>query len=463
MRGRLGTRCASPDREVSPAISDSSGLTVLSRSPSPPSTGRQLSPAPSDSSELSMLSRSPSPPPGLFEKIEISPRSNLPTRRSNGRFMRSDAKCEASPTPSARPAKRLRVLSLNTPKIATKKTPAKSRSPRTPRSSRSPRSSVALKAAVLTPEAKGAGQLDRLPKEIRQEIYAYCLDIDDPVLLKECCGPTSTRRARDSCKKHGEHCSKIGRGNGLTLYEEDEGSTKVYGRFSILSVARSCHDEASWVLHNQGKLIIRSTKALQAYLSGKDCTFFRLPNLPGTECVECMWLSAGRFRKICFELPWTKFSIEDPIECVYRLYEAIAFLMKAWDLVKEKPTSPRTVELQLQALHTAIVPFNSERSTKVAYEWTAYHEPYLGSGYITNFKRIGQEVVHVLERLVDLVGRHGGRSRWKVVAQAPREYHAGGAENDSDTAEDQEDGGLTGLYTLEACCRSNGVQFVATT
>ncbi|OAG07552.1 uncharacterized protein CC84DRAFT_1258618 [Paraphaeosphaeria sporulosa] len=458
---RLATRCASRGREVSPAMSDSSWLTMLSRSPSPSSSppGRQPTPALSDSSELSMLSRSPSPPPGVLRINEISPQLNRPQHGPGDRFLRSDAKRETSPNPSARPAKQLRVVTRIPPRTVKRKAPAASSSPR---SSRIPRSPVVTKAAVSILEVKGAGQLDRLPKEIRQAVYAYCLDIDEPVSLKECCGPFSTRRARASCKKHGETCTKIGRGNGLTLYEEDEGSIKIYGRFSILSVARSVHEEASWVLYNQARLIVRSTTALQAYLIKKQCTFYRLPNLPEAECVERMWLSAGHFRKLCFQLPWTKLSIDDPVECVYRLYKAIAFLMKAWDLVKEKPTSPRTVEIQLHDLHTAVIPFNSDRSTKMAYEWNAYHQPHLGSGYNADFEVIGEEVVHILERLVDLVGRHGGLSRWKVVAKAPRTYHVGGAENDGKIMYDQEDGGLTALHTLEACCRSNGVQFVAT-
>ncbi|KAF9738699.1 hypothetical protein PMIN07_005754 [Paraphaeosphaeria minitans] len=467
---RLSTRCASRGREVSPAMSDNSDLTVLSRSPSPPSCprGRQPSPTLSDSSELSMLPHSPSPPPGILETIESSPQSNRPQRGPDGRFLRMDAKRKASSAPPARPAKRLRVVTRSPPRIVKRKAPAASRSPRTPQSPPSPRtprgtrSSVGLNAVVPITEAKGAGQLDRLPKEIRQAIYAHCLEIDEPILVKECCGPTSTRRARASCKKHGDHCSKIGRGNGLTLYEEDEGWTKVHGRFSILSIARSVHEEASWVLHNQGKLIVRWTPALSAYLSEKQCTFYRLPNLPDTECVQRMWLSAGRFRKVCFELPWAKLSIDDPVECVYHLYEAIAFLMKAWDLVKEKPASSRTVELRLHALHTAIIPFNSNQSAKMAYEWTAYHQPNLRSGYNADFEVIGEEVVHILERLLDLVGRHGALSRWKVVADSPRTYHTKGAEKEGNGVEDLEDGGLTALHTLETCCRSNGVRFVAT-
>jgi hypothetical protein len=359
-----------------------------------------------------------------------------------------------------RSAKRLRIVPPSPPKVVKKKTPTTSRSPRTPRNPRSP---VAPKATASVPEAKGAGDLDRLPKEIRQAVYAYCLDIDEPILLKECCGPTSTPRERASCKKHGEHCSKIGRENGLTLYKEDEGSTKVHGRFTILSVSRSVNEEASWVLYTQGRLSIRSTPVLQAYLSDKQCTFFRLPNLPTNECVERMWLSAARFRKVCLELPWTKLSADDPVECVYRLYEATAFLMKAWDLVKAKPTPPRTIQLQLHALYTAILPFNANRSTKMAYEWTAYHQPHLENGYIADFEVIGTDVAHILERLLDLVRRHGGQSRWKVVAQAPRGYNAKGPNEESDAVEDPEDGGLAGLHSLELSCLADGVAFVAST
>ncbi|KAL1612374.1 hypothetical protein SLS60_000600 [Paraconiothyrium brasiliense] len=316
--------------------------------------------------------------------------------------------------------------------------------------------------SVPTIEPKGTGCLEHLPKEIRQAIYAYCLDIDEPVFIKECCGPTSTRRARASCKKHGDHCSKIGRGNGLTLYEEDKGTIKVHGRFSILSVSRSVNTEASWVLYTQGKLIVRSTSTLQAYLSEKQCTFFRLPNLPPSEFVERMWLSAARFRKVCFELPWSKLTADDPVECVYRLYEASAFLMKAWDLLKEETVSLRTVDVQLHELYTAVLPFNSGSSFKMAYEWTAYHQPNLRHGYIADFEVIGEEAVNIIERLVYLVGRHGGKSQWSVIAQAPRGYDMVGLNEEIDASTDKERGGLAGLRSLEGCCRMNDVYFEAT-
>jgi hypothetical protein len=344
--------------------------------------------------------------------------------------------------------------------VGKKKTRVTSSSPGT---SRDPRSPFAHNAAASIPEAKGAGHFDRIPKEIRQSIYAYCLEIDEPILLKQCCGPTSTRRERASCKKHGDHCSKIGKENGLMLYKEDERSTKVHGRFTILSISRSVNEEASWVLHTHGRLSVRSTPALQAYLSDKHCTFFRLPNLPTDEYVERMWLSVARFRKVCLELPWTESSVDDPVECVYRLYDATAFLIKAWDLVKENSESPRTIELHLHALYTAILPFNANRSSKIAYEWTAYHQSHLEHGYIADFEVIGNEVAHTLERFLDLVRRHGGRSCWKVVAQAPRGYNARGPNKETDTVEDQEDRGLTGLHSLEVSCLLGGVAFMAST
>jgi hypothetical protein len=104
MRTGQRTRCTSRGRPASPALSDYSDLTVLSRSPSPPTTprGRQPSPALSDSSGVSMLSHSPSPPPGLIEKIEISLQSTLPKRGRNGRFLPKGAKREASPMSSTR-------------------------------------------------------------------------------------------------------------------------------------------------------------------------------------------------------------------------------------------------------------------------------------------------------------------------------------------------------------------------
>lgn len=157
--------------------------------------------------------------------------------------------------------------------------------------------------------------------------------------------------------------------------------------------------------------------------------------------------------------------MDDPVEGVYRLYQAIAFLMEAWDLVKEKPTSARTVDVQLHALLAADIPFNFNRSTRVTLDWTALHEAHLGAGYIADFEAICEETAHTLECLMDLIGRHGGEAQWKVMARAPRQYwqaHAGAVKNDDDAVQDKDAGGLAALHALEACCHSNGVPFVAT-
>jgi hypothetical protein len=90
MRTGRRTRCTSRGRHGSPALSSYSNLTIMSQSTL------------SDSSGVSMLSRSPSPPPGLSEKMETLPQSTLPKRGRNGRFLSRGAKLKASPTPSTR-------------------------------------------------------------------------------------------------------------------------------------------------------------------------------------------------------------------------------------------------------------------------------------------------------------------------------------------------------------------------
>ena len=358
-------------------------------------------------------------------------------------------------------AKRLRT-DVATPEAATG-SQHDHQPPRTLRSSlrsRTASSTVRTKKAALSApaiEPTGSGDLDRLPKEIRQKIYAYCLQVDKPVTLKQCCGPNSTRRERASCKKHGDHCSKIGKGNGLTLYDEDkDGWKKAYGRFNILTLCRTIYEEASWVLHAQGSALIQATEALRAYLSEAECTFYRLPNHP-TAHAKCMWLSVARFRNVCLELPWHKLSMDDPVECVYRLYEAAAFLMKAWSIQASdsKPSHPHSVTVQLASLYTSVLPFNSDTSTKMAHEWTAFWEPDLELGYLSDFAAIGWRTENAVERLVDLVGRHGGDSQWKVTVE-PIETHTD-IENDQDDQQVNDAGGVQEISSLERCCALNDI------
>ncbi|KAF1975968.1 hypothetical protein BU23DRAFT_456912, partial [Bimuria novae-zelandiae CBS 107.79] len=342
--------------------------------------------------------------------------------------------------------------------------PASPCAPRKTRYAPSSRSSAQKKKITASPAIikvqSGSGDLDRLPKEIRQLIYSYCLDAEDPVLLKQCCGPNSTRRERASCRKHGDGCMKIGKGNGLTLYDEDlEGSSKTYGRFNVLSLSRAINEEASWLLYTRGSVLIESTTALQAYLSDTQCTFYRLPS-HATEHAKRMWLSVARFRNVCFELPWWKGSIDDPVECVYRLYEASAFLMKAWSMLPEKPTLSPVVTVQLNALYTSIIPFNADSSFKMAYEWTAYWQPHLASNYLADFELIGETTGEIVERLLDLVGRHGGSSQWNLIAEAPDQQDD---QDDGSAAQaDGENGGVAPLRSLEKCCALNGVAFATT-
>lgn len=304
----------------------------------------------------------------------------------------------------------------------------------------------------------GTCLLERLPKEIRQRIYAYSLSVHEPVCVKQCCGPNSTRRERASCKKHGDHCSKIGKGNGLTLYDEDlNGLHKAHGRFVVLLLSRTIYLEASWVLHAQGSVLIQSTEALQPYLGKSQRTFHRLPN-HATQHAKSMWFSVARFRNVRLELLWHEFCLDHPVDSVYRLYEATAFLLKAWSLqppISKTPSPAVTVDLA--SLYTSILPFNSTTSTALAHEWTDYWQPDMEPGYISDFVEIGRRAGEIVERLVDLTGRHGGESQWKIVAEAPKVHE--NSEEDASIAATNDSTGIVEIHSLEEYCVLNGVEF----
>lgn len=297
------------------------------------------------------------------------------------------------------------------------------------------------------------------PKEIRELVYYHCLGGDTPICVKQCCGPNTTRRARASCKKHGDQCSKIGKGNGLTLYEEDENhGAKKYGRFNILSLSRHINQEASHLLNTQCKVLIQFTDPLEAYLGETNGNPLRLPN-HAIEDARRMWLSVARFRNVELELPWSKLCMDHPVVCVNRLYEAAASLMKAWSMQTENPTVAPNVTIQLNALYTAVLPFNSETSAEMVNAWTGQWEPDLESDYLADFGLIGQKVQEIIERSLDLVGRHGGSSIWKVETNSSYVDDKDDSEDDDGVQNEENNRGVTALLSLEDRCGLNGVAF----
>lgn len=90
----------------------------------------------------------------------------------------------------------------------------------------------------------GCGTLGVIPKEIRQKVYGFAFDLDEPVTVKMCCGPETTARERGACKKPGS------------------GAASERGRFNILQVSKMMPSEATWVVTMQGKLVLDIDKSL---------------------------------------------------------------------------------------------------------------------------------------------------------------------------------------------------------
>lgn len=205
---------------------------------------RSASPAVSDISELSMLSRTPTPPPELA--LRLSPRSTTPAKkpsraykRDDNRFISHSSKHSAYQAPTTRSSKKQKIREKN-------------KMERKPQDNSLANYFRVRKASntQIAQAGVGTGMLIRLPLEIRQIIYAYVVDIKEAVCVKECCGPASTKREREACKKHGDHCKKVGRYNGI--YEGPR--EQHYGRFCIMFVSHEIKEEVSWVLFNQGSL-----------------------------------------------------------------------------------------------------------------------------------------------------------------------------------------------------------------
>ncbi|KAF1960319.1 hypothetical protein CC80DRAFT_544775 [Byssothecium circinans] len=473
------------------------------------SRGRAASPAPSDNSELSWPSRSPSPPSGALppalripraqyaiesrdsedsDDYELPPHSRLrssdrPKRGSHGRFVPALKKKRSAPLSlEARTPKRQKVQ-LQTPPETPKKGDSDHAIVNTPIPFQLPHNAPSTHAAdktrptcadtamsgefspnpfarIITPppppkaEPTGLGKLECLPAEIRQMIYGYALDIDNPVTVKECCGPTSTKRERDACKKHGKSCyKKYGQRNGPSV---ERGASEACGKFSVLALSKQINEEAAWVLFNTGKLVIKVGEHLGSYVNGKDSTMLsirHLPNLPENEHVQNMWMTAARFRDICFELPATTLKYGDPKNYTARLSVGATLLMKAWELQPNKPTSldrkPRAVTINLGGMYKT-VPLNAETYEEEFVEWAQLHYPF----ELPNADDICFETSRNLERMIEVVSRHrGSTSKWTIAAAVTLED---GVLIDEDGSE-MESGGW--LYGLQEHCNQYHFNF----
>ncbi|KAF2787331.1 hypothetical protein K505DRAFT_257963, partial [Melanomma pulvis-pyrius CBS 109.77] len=273
------------------------------------------------------------------------------------------------------------------------------------------------------------GTLVKLPREIRQTVFSFALDIDidRPVTNKTCCSAESTKRERDACKKHGET------------------QVKDAGRFNLLQVSKKVAEEASWVLYNQGRLRLDMGCALRPYFAKyRPKTTRRLGDVPHSEKVHNMWMAVARYRFVDLEINPKMLKTENPEIYTAQLCEAASLLLKSWEKEAKQPTSeiPHIVTVNLGDFFDSTVPFNADDDSDMVEEvdlWTVINFP----GEPPDFRRLAASSCQNLKRLLSIVDRNRGRSEWKIVA----------------LSEIEKEGGAKWLKTFRRDCQRSGVDF----
>ncbi|KAF1937314.1 hypothetical protein EJ02DRAFT_515297 [Clathrospora elynae] len=440
MKKNIGTARGRTARAVSSASSDTSELTALSRSPSlvpeydtlaRGRTSRAASPAPSAISELTVLSRSPSPVPG-YEYVVVG-RSEHSTaeqpliprnknRGGDGRFVSrrmKRARSQSRSSWSERPPKRSRRSTVisNTPNRRTRKY--------TESASFAPDPTSPMPWAV----GKGDfGTLDVLPMEIRQEIYCLAFDTDRPVTVKECCGPDTTKRERDACRKHGMG-TKLGA-----------------GRLNILQVSKAMREEALWVVFSRGSLSLEVSSAIDPYIKG-----YRLMRLRGTASFiqhdtrkTTMWTTAAQFRFVRINVSENTLQYGDPTVYTDHLLGIATLLCKSWQQ-QVGPVVTKAVHLNLDSVFHQLLPFNLESQGADRYgellDWLYTHHP----NAEPDLDKLGADAAHNLQRLVLIAGKYPRYPQWKVFVKTQ--------------LDEQDRGGAKALRAFQVGCAKNGVVF----
>ncbi|KAF3052469.1 hypothetical protein E8E11_010197 [Didymella keratinophila] len=400
-------------------------------------TGRASSPALSDTSDISTLSRSPSPVPGYQHPLrpadQVLPLTppNTPgrSRASNRRFTSRNAKRATIPDTSSS-SKKLRPQEPSSPGSPT--------SPRAPRTSRSPRkffedavpSTPSPVLSVKTPWVVGKGGCDTLevlPKEIRQKIYGLAFGVHNPITIKDCCGLSSTPRERGACRKHGSSV------------------TAEAGRYNVLQVSKAINEEAQWVITTQGRLVLKFGKSLTDYLGS-----FRWNNQRPTNASKrvskrktTMWEAVGKYRHVEVQVPRKAFQGHDPASSLASLVEVAFSLCQSWTTVIPEEIPLRNIKVDLGGLFTWSMPFNVT-SDNVSFEmsmWVCRYSPV--SRDPPDYTKLAQACGNNLLRLVAAVARYRGLSQWSFVADTQ--------------LDDDAEGGLSWLSIFQAECAKYGM------
>ncbi|KAF2709401.1 hypothetical protein K504DRAFT_455131 [Pleomassaria siparia CBS 279.74] len=244
------------------------------------------------------------------------------------------------------------------------------------------------------------GTLTILPQEIRQNIFALALDIACPVKNKQCCGPQSTIRERDSCKKHGKR------------------RVKDAGRFNVLIIAKAVTEEATWVLYNQGTIKLDLGPALQPYFATyQPKTKYRLGDIPHAMKVNAMWMTAARYRFVDLTLSPKVLRTENPEVYTTQLCKAASLLFKGWEKEPRQPTShvPHTVTVQLGELFKQPIPFNCNPEPELTHDVYLWHLINFPNS-VPNYRKIAKIAGTNMKRLTEIVSQHRGLSEWNFDA-----------------------------------------------
>ncbi|KAF1849739.1 uncharacterized protein K460DRAFT_381670 [Cucurbitaria berberidis CBS 394.84] len=376
---------------------------------------RATSLALSDISELTVLSRSPSPVPDYAtvftsaNEIAESVNSVQSTQRGDdGRFI----------SPSKKRAHFTAEESLRTTR--------KGEEADTPASTLDPMSPMPWVVGE-----GGFGTMSTLPKEIRQEIYGYAFDIDCPVTIKQCCGPDTTKRERQTCRKHGI-ATKMGA-----------------GRFNILQVSKAIREEASWVVFEQGSLHLEVARAVAPYLNGyrsqslRHMPIFVQHNARKT----AMWTAAAQFRLIEISVPENELNFGNPLVYTDHLLGIVALLCKTWEhrLLVPSAATAKSVHVNLGSVFHQMLPFNMESQAAEGYgdllDWLFVHSPCAEP----DFDKLALKTAHDLRRLVFFVGKHDGNAKWKFTAKTQ--------------LKEKDKGGARELRAFQFGCANSGVMF----
>lgn len=282
---------------------------------------------------------------------------------------------------------------------------------------------------VKAPETDKLGDLDVLPIEVREHIYALALDIGRPVTIKNCCTPGKTPREVSRCSKHG---SRV------------KANT---GRFNMLYVCKGMRQEAMQVLFTKGSMLLHPDPFMEGYL--KDCPRSNSPRridnfMQRDVQVAAMWNTISQFRSIKIEVSTMRVNIGHPTQFAERILAITSLLCNEETDPVEMAKQSRTLNIGGIFVHK--MPFNMREAEFTSYDlvfdwlFTDYPE---GSPDINS---LAAEVMHRLHRMVAGIGKHSHHASWTILVNKK--------------LRDNEEGGQQALEQFEHACDYHGVALV---